>query len=122
MSRIRFGYKGYIGVVTDIDGDGFLNGKVIGLSDVITFASKTPKSLEKEFQKSVDEYLAFCMELGRPPQKTHSGKFQVRIPVELHGAAAIVAESFDMSLNDFVSRSIKHAVDDPDHIGELQES
>ena len=112
---IQFNYKGYIGMISDLE-DGFLYGEVIGLNDVITFSSKSPSKLEKEFQKSVDEYLAFCNEKGREPEKTYSGKFQVRLPKDLHGLAAKIAKSKQLSLNDFVVASIEHAVAEPEHL------
>ncbi len=117
---IEFRYKGYIGQLIALEEDGQLHGEVIGLNDVITFASKSPKKLEKEFQKSVDDYLEFCAELGRDPEKTCSGKFQVRIPRELHGRAIIMAKSRKMSLNEFVGRSIAHAVREPDHVEDAE--
>lgn len=116
---IEFRYKNYIGQVTGmdmVDGVGLLHGEVIGLSDVITFASESPAELEQAFRDSVDDYLEFCEQSGRDPEKACSGKFQVRIPPELHGSAITVATSRQMSLNEFVARSIKHAVAMPDHV------
>ena len=113
---IEFKYKGYVGKLVGLE-DGLLFGEVFGLNKAeITFASDSPLRLEEEFQKSVDEYLSFCKEQGVAPEKTCSGKFQVRLTPMLHGRAIVTAKSRNMSLNDFVKRSIEFGVRKPDEL------
>ena len=47
---------------------------------MVDFQSENSKDLEEEFHKAVDEYLEFCKEIGKEPQKEYNGLFNVRIP------------------------------------------
>ncbi len=60
-------YKGYSGTL-DLD-EGVLHGRVAGLRDVITFEGTTAAGIEQAFRDSVDDYLAFCAEDGKQPEK-----------------------------------------------------
>ena len=72
-------YKGYQGVITEIDYDsGLIHGEVLLLKDVVTFKARDPKQLVKEFKISVDDYLAFCKEEGAQPNKPLKGEILVR--------------------------------------------
>lgn len=57
-------YKGYFGIA-EAD-DGAFVGRVIGLRDVIAFEGKSAAEVEQAFRDSIDDYLAFCAECGRP--------------------------------------------------------
>jgi predicted HicB family RNase H-like nuclease len=67
-------YKGYQGHVDYDDKAKLFHGEVVGLRDVITFQGTSVDELEQAFKDSVDEYLDFCKELGRAPEKPFSGK------------------------------------------------
>lgn len=57
-------YKGYTASVeVDLEA-GILFGRVLDIKDVVTFKAKNINEAYEEFQTSVDEYLAFCEELG----------------------------------------------------------
>jgi predicted HicB family RNase H-like nuclease len=58
-------YKGYTAVVEFDDDAKVFCGEVADTMDVITFQSANAKELEKEFHKSVDEYLKFCVEMKK---------------------------------------------------------
>jgi predicted HicB family RNase H-like nuclease len=105
-------YKGYIGKV-DIDEEvGILHGEVINIRDVITFEGRTVEELRRAFEESVEDYLAFCAERAEEPDKPFSGKFVVRLPVDLHRKAYIKARLADKSLNNWIAGVISTAVQD----------
>lgn len=57
-------YKGYTAnVEVDLEA-GIIFGRVLYIKDVVTFKVKNINEAYEEFQKSVDEYLAFCKDLG----------------------------------------------------------
>ena len=64
-------YRGYIGTL-EAD-DGVFYGRGAGLRDVITFEGTTFAEVERAFQESIDDYLAFCGERGKPPDRPYSG-------------------------------------------------
>jgi predicted HicB family RNase H-like nuclease len=105
-------YKGYIGKV-EIDADaGILHGEVINIRDVITFEGCTVQELQQAFRDSVDDYLEFCAQRGENPDKPFSGKFIVRLPVDVHRKAYIQAKLADKSLNSWVAEVIETAVEE----------
>lgn len=104
-------YKGYLGVVEFDADDRVLVGRVIGVNDVIDFVADTAAGVESEFRASVDAYLAFCEKLGREPQRSKSGKFQVRLAPETHRKVEMAAEAKGESMNDWVADVLEHAAD-----------
>ncbi len=103
-------YKGYIGKVEFDDEAGILSGEVINIRDIITFEGESVDDVQKAFQESVDDYLAFCAERGESPEKPFSGRFVVRLPAELHRKAYIKAKLADKSLNGWVNEVIETAL------------
>ncbi len=77
-------YKGYCTEIKYVSESGILYGKLEDIDDLITFECDDLKMVRKEFEETVDEYLAFCEETGKPPCKTYSGQFNVRTSPELH--------------------------------------
>ena len=92
-------YKGYAARIEYSDEDGCFIGHIAGIQDVIGFHAETVKELRMAFEEAVDDYLATCEKLGRPPQKPYSGKLMLRVPPEVHARAAMMAKAHGMSLN-----------------------
>lgn len=100
-------YKGYLArVELDGQGDRFF-GEVINTRDVITFYAKTAKELKRELKISVDEYITACKKLGKSPEKPFSGKFVVRLPVDLHQRIVLLAAKKNVSLNALVTEALE---------------
>jgi predicted HicB family RNase H-like nuclease len=62
-------YKGYSARVLYDAEERVLRGRVAGIDDLVTFEATSIDELEREFQISVDEYLAFCGEQGIEPKE-----------------------------------------------------
>lgn len=103
-------YKNYFASVHYNAIDEVFHGKVIGISDTISFEGTTVKELKDAFGEAVDEYIEDCKILNKEPEKMYKGSFNVRIPVDLHKQAAIYSSSKNMSLNDFVRYAIDFAL------------
>lgn len=103
-------YKGYVGVFEfDPEIDAF-HGTVVNTNDVISFYGASVAELRKEMRKSVDEYLAFCREQGREPEKPFSGNILVRTSPELHRKVALEAVRHHISMNTYVQQILEEAV------------
>jgi predicted HicB family RNase H-like nuclease len=102
-------YKGYLGRFGYEDGDEALHGTVINIRDTIHFQGTTVAELRQSFQDSVDDYLAWCVEEGRTPEKPYSGKFVVRIDPELHRRISTQAQLRQKSLNQWVQETLEKA-------------
>lgn len=99
-------YNGYQGTAELDMTRGVCRGKILFITDVVTYESQNPVSLQMEFEAAVDDYLDTCKALGRTPQQPACGTFNVRIPPELHRAAQLRAATESVSLNEIVGRSI----------------
>ena len=62
-------YKGYIGAVNFDPEIDLFHGTVINTNDVITFYGASVSELREEMQKSIEEYIEFCKEQGKIPEK-----------------------------------------------------
>ncbi len=99
-------YKGYIGQVIYDDEAKIFHGEVIGLKDVITFQGTTVKEIEKSFKDSIDDYLQWCKKRGEKPEKTFSGKLNLRMSPDLHAHLTLEAAKRGLSLNDFINEKL----------------
>ena len=94
------GYKAIIQYDPDID---LFRGEFIGLNGGADFYANDIDSLRREGELSLKVFLEMCEEDGVEPRKEYSGKFNLRVPTELHAQIAIQAASSGKSLNQFVS-------------------
>ena len=100
-------YRGYHTKI-EFDSEEFiLRGKIEGINDLVNFECENLEHLEKEFHEAVDEYLNFCREVGKEPDKEYKGSFNVRIPPELHKKLAAAAIQCGDSLNATVEKAIQ---------------
>lgn len=100
-------YKGYHTKVTYEAESKTLRGIIEGISDYVDFETDSPDEVENEFHSAVDDYLAFCKEVGKNPEKEYKGSFNIRIKPELHKKLAITASKADESINRTVERAIE---------------
>ena len=106
-----FVYKGYTGQVeVDAEAD-ILFGTVIDINDVITFQANTVEEARQEFQNSVDDYLEFCEELGREPERPFSGKLPYRTSPETHRKIFIAAKKAGKSINAWMDDVLSEMAD-----------
>ena len=104
-------YKGYTGSAEYEEDGNFFHGMVLGLRrDGILFEGDSAAALKKDFEESIDEYLAECAAAGVPPEKPFSGKTVIRIGSQLHEKAVTKARDMGISLNEFINRAIAAAV------------
>ena len=102
-------YKGYTAEIEFDESVGRLHGRVVnsGPYPIATFEATDVDGLRREFQQSVDEYLASCREDGVEPRKPFSGKLNVRLGPELHQRVARQAAESGMSLNSWIRTALE---------------
>ncbi|GAB4240938.1 MAG: hypothetical protein Kow0049_29200 [Stanieria sp.] len=100
-------YQGYEAVIEFDDEDRLFVGRVINTKDIIVFDGLSVDELEQSFHAVVDEYLEDCKSLGKTPDKPFSGRFNLRIPSELHRKAATKASKEGISLNTLVEQALE---------------
>jgi predicted HicB family RNase H-like nuclease len=109
-------YKGYYASLHFSADDEVFFGKLLGIDDLVNFEGASVRELKKAFHEAVDDYLETCEQLGKEPNKTYKGSFNVRISTELHKAAAVFASVHNISLNDFVRTAIDYALQNKDAV------
>jgi predicted HicB family RNase H-like nuclease len=99
-------YREYISSVHYSTEDEVFHGKVLGINDLITFEGESVAELKKAFKEAVEDYIDTCTQLQKSPEKAYKGSFNVRVPLQLHRAAAIAAQQQQLSLNEFIKIAI----------------
>lgn len=62
-----FEYKGYVGSAEINVVDNILHGRLLFITDLVTYAADSPKALQAAFEAAVEDYLQTCAELGDEP-------------------------------------------------------
>ncbi len=107
-------YKGYHTKI-EFDADThMLYGKIEGIRDLVNFECDNLNKVEEEFHEAVDDYLIFCEEAGKKPDKEYRGTFNVRISPALHKELVLQAYSNGESLNSTVERAIVYYLHNAD--------
>jgi predicted HicB family RNase H-like nuclease len=103
------GHKAVISFDPDI---GMFRGEFLGLSGGADFYATDVQGLLNEGRMSLKIYLQACEERGISPFKRYSGKFNVRIPPDLHADIVTAAEASGMSLNQWVEKAFSKCAHD----------
>ena len=101
------GYNAKIEYDADLD---LFHGEILGLTGGADFYGKNPKELRLEFKKSLQVFLDVCREKGIEPRRNYSGKFNLRIPADLHEKLAIVAQAEGKSINTVAQEALLQRV------------
>lgn len=101
------GYSAKIEYDADTD---LFRGEILGLSGGADFYGANPDELRMEFKRSLDVFLEVCREKGLKPRKQFSGKFNLRIPPDLHEKLALAAQAQGKSLNSLAQEALEKSV------------
>jgi len=101
------GYTARIEYDAEIDA---FRGEILGLNGGADFYGRNPKELRAEFRKSLQVFLSVCQEKGIEPRRSYSGRFNLRIPPDLHERLAIVAQAEGKSINTVAQEALAQRV------------
>lgn len=90
----------------DAETDQF-RGEILGLNGGADFYGRNPRELRAEFRKSLAVFLGVCREKGIEPRRSYSGRFNLRIPSELHERLAITAQAEGKSINTIAQEALQ---------------
>ncbi|NDH50642.1 MAG: type II toxin-antitoxin system HicB family antitoxin [Betaproteobacteria bacterium] len=102
------GYNAKIEYDAELD---LFRGEILGLAGGADFYGKNPRELRAEFKKSLQVFLDVCREKGIEPRRNYSGKFNLRIPPELHEKLAIAAQAEGKSINTLAQEALQQRVE-----------
>ena len=86
-------YKGYTGRVSFDDEAMVFQGRVVGITHVLTFEGRTVEEVLQAFRDSVDDYLAWAEEDGFEPEIPFTGDIAVRASPDQHRMIFEAAEA-----------------------------
>ena len=69
MSNSVLEYKGYHAIISVDFSTNTVRGRIEGINDLVDFESESLDTIEQEFKSAVDDYLEFCKEVGKEPEK-----------------------------------------------------
>ncbi len=98
------GYRAVIQYNPDID---MFRGEFVGLNGGADFYAADIEGLKQEGETSLQVFLDMCAEDGVEPLKLFSGKFNVRVPPELHAEIAQAAAAEGKSLNQWIVQALE---------------
>ncbi|MCD6269823.1 MAG: type II toxin-antitoxin system HicB family antitoxin [Deltaproteobacteria bacterium] len=101
------GYKAIIAYDPEIE---MFRGEFVGLNGGADFYAKDIDSLKQEGKTSLKVFLDMCAEDGIEPGKEYSGKFNVRMPSNLHAEVVGAATAAGKSLNQWVIDTLDRIV------------
>lgn len=109
-------YKGYTAQIeVDLDTERIC-GYVLDIKDVIGFHGKTVEEARQAFYQAVDEYLDFCEEVGKSPDKPFSGKLPLRTTPENHRKFFLAAKKAGKSINGWLVDTLTEAAEKTIHV------
>lgn len=101
------GYHAVISFDSDIN---LFRGEFIDLNGGADFYAADVDALRREGQTSLKVFLEMCREDGVEPRKHFSGKFNLRLPPELHRDLAVAAAAEGTSINAWTLKQLERAV------------
>ena len=99
------GYKAVIHYDPQI---GMFRGEFIGLNGGADFYATTVEGLQEEGNESLKVFLEMCTEEGVNPRREFTGRFNLRIPPDLHERIAFAAQASGKSINAWMTEALTH--------------
>ncbi|GAB2569717.1 type II toxin-antitoxin system HicB family antitoxin [Spirosoma areae] len=103
-------YKDFVGTVQYNANDKVFYGKLAFITDLVTFEGTSVSELETAFLEAVEDYLELCQSIGKKPEKSFAGSFNIRMKPELHRRVAIASLEKGISLNQLVVEAVSKYV------------
>ncbi len=97
------GYRAIVQFDPDIE---MFRGEFVGLNGGADFYARDVSGLKREGAASLRVFLEMCEEDGVEPGRRYSGRFNVRIPSELHANVAAAAAAEGKSLNQWITDTL----------------
>jgi predicted HicB family RNase H-like nuclease len=102
-------HDGYVATIELDEEAALFHGEVINTRDVLTFQGRTLDELKVAFADTIADYIEWCRERGKEPERPYSGNFTVRISPELHRRIAAAAARSGKSVNTFVADTLERS-------------
>ena len=98
-------YKGYHAEIVYDEEVNYYSGRLYGIHDLVTFGGETKAEVEADFRLAVEEYLEFCKELGKEPNREVAEDLNLRVNDDLYKNLKDATNKSDKNFNDFVEKT-----------------
>lgn len=99
-------HEGYVATIELDEDAGLFHGEVINTRDVLTFQGRTLDDLRAAFADTIADYVEWCRERGKEPERPYSGNFLLRLSPDLHRRIATAAARAGKSVNAYVAETL----------------
>lgn len=103
-------YHDFVGTVQYNADDRLFHGKLAFIADLVTFEGSSVTELEAAFIEAANDYVELCEQIGKKPEKSFAGSFNIRMKPELHRQAALASLEKGVSLNQLVVDAVSRYV------------
>jgi predicted HicB family RNase H-like nuclease len=103
-------HQDFVGTVQYNANDKLFHGKIAFITDLVTFEGSSVTELEAAFVEAVEDYIELCEQIGKKPEKSFAGSFNIRMKPELHRQAALASLEKGVSLNQLVIDAVSRYV------------
>ena len=108
MNIMEFdGYRAVVQYDPEIE---MFRGEFVGLNGGADFYATDIEGLRRDGELSLKVFLEMCAEDGVEPTREYSGKFNLRVPTDLHAELALRATAAGKSLNQWVADMLAQSV------------
>lgn len=102
-------HDGYVVTIELDEAAGLFHGEVANTRDVLTFQGRTFDELRTAFADTIADYIDWCRERGKAPERPFSGTFTLRLSPELHRRIAAAAARSGKSVNAYVADTLERS-------------
>ena len=100
-------YDGYVATHEWDNDHRLFHGIVINTRAVLAFQGQTLDELRTAFADTIADYVEWCRERGKEPERPYSGNFMLRVSPELHRRIATAAARSGKSINGYVAETLE---------------
>ncbi len=111
MNGMVMKYKHYKAKIEYNDEYKMFYGRVLGIRDVISFHGKSVDELQQHFSETIEDYIKTCKEIGKDPERSYGGAFNVRPGADVHKDLAMLADEDGVSLNQIATQAFKEYIE-----------
>jgi len=108
-------YRGYRAEIEPDYQSNILFGRVLDIKTVITFQAERVDGVLSAFQEAIDDYLLYCTERGKEPERPLAGRISFRTTPQHHRLIAEAAMSDGLSVNAWMERTLIASAHDALH-------
>jgi len=99
-------HQGYVATIELDEEAGLFHGEVINTRDVLTFQGRTLDELRAALAETIADYVEWCRERGKEPERPYSGNLMLRVSPDLHRRVATAAARAGQSVNSFIADTL----------------